>query len=82
LVDVLLFIVEVRVVDTRGASDEDVDIAGDESFGAISRISGLQLKRLAEEHKNSEQRTHSHHQAHIHPGKGAAVESSAQCTLV
>jgi hypothetical protein len=47
LIDVLLFVVEIRVVDTRCTSDEDIDITGDESFGAISRVSISTVRRLS-----------------------------------
>jgi hypothetical protein len=39
LINVLPFIVKIRVVDARGTRDEDVNVTGDECFGAIGRVS-------------------------------------------
>jgi hypothetical protein len=39
LVNILLLVVEIRVIDTRCAGDENVYITGDESLGTISRVS-------------------------------------------
>jgi hypothetical protein len=38
LIDVLLFVVEIGVIDARCTGDEDVDITGDESFSAIGGV--------------------------------------------
>lgn len=42
LIDVLLFIVEIRVVDARCTRDEDINVTGDECFGAVGRVSIFQ----------------------------------------
>jgi hypothetical protein len=82
LIDVLLFVVEIRVVDTRCTSDEDIDITRDESFGAISRVSIAQLEGSDYKHQNAAQLTHNRHQVRIHPGKGVVVENFARCKPV
>jgi hypothetical protein len=47
LINVLLFVVEIRVVDARCTRDEDVNVTGDECFGTIGRVSIFQSESRA-----------------------------------
>lgn len=82
LIDFLLFIVEIRVVDTRCTGNKDVYIAGDERFGTISRVSMSRLEGSINEQKDTVERTHNRHPIRIHLGKGVVVENFVRCTPV
>lgn len=81
LIDVLLFIIEIRVVDARCTGDEDVDVTGDKCFGAIGCVAVF-LSEGSVRRQGTTQRTHNRPRAHIRPGKGVVVENFAQCTPV
>lgn len=82
LIDFLLFIVEIRVVDTRCTGDKDVYVTGDEGFGTISRISISQLEDPIDEQKDAVKHTHNRHPVRTHLGKGVVVGNFARCTPV
>ena len=82
LIDFFLFIVEIRVVDTRCTGDKDVYVTRDESFGAISRMSISELEGSINQQKDTVKRTHNRHPVRTHLGKGVVAGNFARCTPV